>query len=252
MIGTIIVNPQKQDRERIDSLLSTDGDIKILAHGKDCYDALKLVGNLKPGIAIMDNLLEFINGEGILPLLRSRSPSTAVVIVVAKISDYQLYKAAYNEVSGIVSKESDLDRLPEILKCISMGNGFISPSLALRVLHLISSFNSKGNEFHAAGSPKFPGKTSDYSEEQFLYSEDPEEYLSKTELKVLAQVGEGNASDEIAKNLSITVGTVRNCISSIMRKTGLHNRAQIVRYAFCSGFVLRNPSCSTCMKKMLL
>ena len=240
MIGTVIINPQKHDREKIASLLSSDGEIKVLAHGKDGYDALKLVASLKPGIAIMDNHLEFINGEGIPPLVRARSPSTAVVIVVSRISDYQLYRAASNEVSGIVSKETDLDKLPEILKSISKGNGFISPALAPRVLHLLSSFNSKGNP---KGSETFgmPGKTlvkaTENAELQLLLGEDPEEYLSKTELRILTQVGEGFTSGEIAGNLGLAVGTVRNCISSVMRKMGLNNRAQMVRYAFSCGLV---------------
>jgi len=252
MISTIIVNPQKQDRDKIISLLSTDGDIHVLAQGKDGYDALKLVGNFKPDIALLNSHLEFIEGEEIPPLLRVRSPSTAVVIVAAKINDYQLYRAASNEVSGIVYQETDIDKLPEILKFISSGGGFISPALVLRVLHLLSSLNYRSVDIHGITLNKFQAKMPNAAEPQFLFAEDPTGKLSKTELRILIQIGEGHTSDEIAKNLGFTVGTVRNYVSSVMRKTGLNSRSQMVRLAFSYGLVPFCPYCGAREKKLLL
>ena len=223
MTKIVIINKEKQVREKIISTLSAQEDMKVLAQGKDAYDALKLIGSLKPDIVILDNHLEFIEGEEIPPLLRIRSPSTAVVILTAKISDFQLYRAVFNEVSGFVHKETDMELLPWILKCISGGGCFISPVLAARVLHLL------------AGPP---AKTQlKPAHDKFLSGEDPTRYLSKTELQILACVGEGYTSVEIAKNLGLAVGTVRNYISSVMHKTGLHSRSQMVRYAFKYGLV---------------
>jgi len=221
MINTVIINPLKNDREKIASCLVSAGNIKVLAQGKDGYDALKLIGIFKPDIAVLDNHLEFIEGGEIPPLLKTRSPLTAVVILAARISDNQLLRAASNEVSGFVYTETDLDTLPWIIKCISEGGCFISPWFASRVLHIISSANrelqSKAPE---PGSTKNP------------FQEDPTGYLSKMELQILAHIGKGKTSEETAKNLGLTVGTVRNYISSVMRKTGMRNRSEMVRYAF--------------------
>jgi DNA-binding NarL/FixJ family response regulator len=223
------------------SLLSAERGIKILAYGKDGYDALKLIGRHKPDIAILDNNLEFIDGEEIPPLLRIRSPSTAVVIVVSKISDYQLYKAATNEVSGIVNKESDLDSLPVILKNVSEGKCFISSVLAGRVLRLLCTLSYRGTSPHCTGEGKGQAKSVEAGYMMLLSGEDPAAYLSRTELKVLVEIGEGHASSDIAKNLGLAVGTVRNYISSVMHKTGMNNRSQMVRYAYSCGLVPLNP-----------
>ena len=241
MISTIIICPQKHEREKIVSLLSAEKNIKVLAHGKDGYDALKLIGSHKPDIAILYNNLEFIDGEEILPLLKIRSPSTAVVIVVSKINDYQLYKAATYEVSGIVNKEADMDSLPGILANISEGKCFISPVLASRVMRLICSLNSKASGFH--GSVEYKNQVRPYEAGyvMILSGEDPTAYLSRTELKILVEIGEGHASTDIAKNLGLAVGTVRNYISSVMHKTGMNNRSQMVRYAYSCGLVPLNP-----------
>ena len=230
MIKAVIINTLKQDRDKINALLTAQGDINVVACGKDGYDALKFVGSMKPDIAILDAHLEFIGGDEIPPLLRARSPSTAVVILTTRISDAQLYKAVSNEVSGLVCKESDINILPEILKSVHGGGCFISPLLAPRVLRLLSMNNppvqKKGNR---SGINRFS-------------KEDPAGYLSKTELRILAMVGEGCTSVEIAASLGLSAGTVRNYISSMMRRMGLNNRSQMARYAFNYGLVLLRQS----------
>jgi DNA-binding NarL/FixJ family response regulator len=242
MIETVIISPKKQDREKISSLLSSDGEIKVLALGKDGYDAIKLIGSLKPGIALLDNHLEFIDGEEIAPLLKVRSPLTAIVILTAKMSDYQLFRAASNDVSGFVCKETDMETLPRILKCISLGGCFISPALASRILYLLSTMNR--DKVSPFSSKKSPGKKPEKTEERSLSKDDPMMNLSKMELQVMVQIGEGLTSDEIANKLGLTVGTVRNYVSSVMRKTGTKNRSQLARYAFCCGLVPLNPGYS--------
>ena len=239
MINTVIVNPQKQDGEKIASLLSARGDFNVLAQGKDGYDALKLIGRLKPDIAILDNQLEFIEGGEIPPLLKVRSPGTAIVILAAKMSDHQLFRAASNEVAGFVYKEKDMDTLPEILKCVSGGGCFISPYLAARVLHILSSFN-RDTALNQRAIAAGPGG-SRCGIIKFPFKEDPAGYLTKMELQILTHIGEGNTSDEIASNLGLAVGTVRNYISSVMRKTGVRNRSQMARYAFFYGLVPLDP-----------
>jgi len=234
MINTVIIDAQKQDRDRISALLHAEGNIKILAHGEDGYDALKLTGCLKPDIVIMDNHLEYIEGGEIPPLLKARSPATMVVILAGKISDYQLFRAATNNVSGFVCKETDLAILPEAVKYISDGGCFISPVLAARILGLFSLLNEKSLNLNSR--PMAAKNNSPLA--KISPSNDPTGYLSKTELNILIHLSKGLPSDEIAAQLGLAVGTVRNNTSSIMKKLGLKNRTQLVRYVFDSCLVL--------------
>ena len=241
MIRTVVIITHKQDRERLISLLSADSDIKVLASGRDGYDAIKLIDSLKPDIAILDNYLEFIKGEQISPVLKLHSPSTAIIILVGRINDYQLFRAASNEVSGFVHKETDLNILPKIIKWVYKGGCFISPALAGKVLNLLSMSNpenaNKGGSAANKSRNKIPAKLNLKNHPV----EDPTGTLSRMELRILAYVGEGLTSNEIARKLGLKVGTVRNYISSVMRKTGLRNRSQMARYAFCCGIVPLSP-----------
>ena len=241
MIRTVIINSQKQDREKTFSLLSADGEIKVLASGRDGYDAIKLIGSLKPDIVILDNHLEFVKGEEISPVLKLHSPLTSVIILVARISDNQLFRAASNEVSGLVHKETDLIILPRIVRVISRGGSFISPALTTRVLRLLSLANPENSGKQGFAAVKSLNKISAKLNLKVHSVEDPTGTLNRTELRILAYVGEGLPSTEIAGKLDLSVGTVRNYISSVMRKTGLRNRSQMARYAFCCGIVPLRP-----------
>ena len=259
MIKVVIIDAKEQDRSKIESLLAAQDEIKILAQGKDGYDALKLISSLKPDIVTLDTNLEFIEGEEIPPLLRVRSPSTAIVIVTARISDHQLYRAASNEVSGFVDKETDMDTLPEILKCIFQGGCFISPSFAARILHLLTEretlrplakdrmtealtmkrwhLNFPNSSLNQPLTPLTKESMRHIGKIKFSASEDPAGQLSKMELRILTYIGKGHTGKEIANILGLSAGTVRNYISSVMHKTGLHNRSQIACYACHYGLI---------------
>ena len=234
MIKVVIIDREKHVQDRISSILSAHKDFEVLGLGKDAYDALKLIGNLKPDVAILDNHLEYIEVQEIPPLLRARSPSTAVVILATKTSDTQLYKAAANDVAALLHKESDMHLLPWALKSIAAGGRFISTSFTERAMHLLAIANRgvSGECAKPLANTPLNGVT-----EKLLPTKDPTEYLSKTELKILACVGEGKNSKEISKSLTLAVGTVRNYISSVMKKTGCNNRSQLVRYALEYGVV---------------
>ena len=232
MIKAVVVCPHKQDRDKIDAILSANADTRVMAHGKDAYDALKLVANLKPDIVILDNNLQYIEGEEIPPLLKARSPSTAAIILISKINDYRLFKAASNQISGLVNKETDMLLLPTILKCVYEGECYISPSLASRILQLLAGLKEKGIVTSSFFSHKLLSGNA---------NNDPTKYLSKTELQILTFIGDGYPSRDIARKMDLAVGTIRNYISSLMRKTGLNNRSQMARYAFLHGLVPLSP-----------
>ena len=240
MINTVIIDAGRQDREKLVSLLSSNGDIKVLAKGNDGYDAVKLTGSLKPDIVILNDHPKLIEEE-ILPLLKARSPATNIVILAAAISDNQLLKAASNKVSGFVHKATEMEILPGILKCILDGGCFISPVLAGRILKLFCTMNKKNINMHVIPLNRSRVKASRQNAElNKLFQKDPMENLTKIELRILSCIGEGCIGKDIAKSQNLAEGTIRNYISSIMHKTGMQNRSQMARYACYHGLARLN------------
>ena len=243
MIQLVIADAQKQIRDKVESLLAPEEGIKILAQGQDGYDALRLAGSIRPDVMILDNALEFIGSGDIVPLLKLRSPSTAIIILAAKINDFQLYSAASNDVSGFVDKENDLHILPMVIKCVSLGGCFISPVIAARLLGLFSGM-SRSSAFRSANNARKPlarASGSNGPHPGFPSGEDPAGQLSKTELRILTHIGEGLSSKQIAQDLDLAVGTVNNYVSAVMHKTGFNSRSRLARYACQYGLVHLNP-----------
>ena len=237
MINTVIIDSEKQDRDRIAAFLSEKADIRVQACGKDAYDALSLTRSLKPDIIIMDNQIEYIEGSEIPPLIKARSPSTMVVILTGKISDYQLYNAMSNKVSAFIDKEMDMEILPGVLKYIYRGGCYFSQTLAARILCLLSQIDRNKLSAHRSSlRVRSSGKKCKSAVEIASWN-DPASRLSKKELNILKSIANGMDSDELANQLGLTVGTVRNYISMLMNKLGLENRTQMVHYAYSHGIL---------------
>jgi len=236
MIRTVLIYSQDNERNMISSYLSSQGEIEIIGTGKDGYDALKITGDLKPEIAIIDNNLEFIEGSEILPLLRARSPQTSAILLTTVLDNIQIIKAVISDVAGYACMKTDFKILPEIIKCVYSGKYYISPEFADRFVQIISL---EGNYWQKGSSyAPFPYKFPHFKHKlhaKFPFSEDPSSFLSKTELQILSCLGEAYTNDEIAGELKLSAGTVRNYISILIQKTGLQTRLQLVRYAIDYG-----------------
>jgi DNA-binding NarL/FixJ family response regulator len=220
MINTIVIDPEQKDRERINNSLSLHQDFNVQGLGQDGYDAIKLVTSFKPDIALLDVNLDNY-GVDVLPLLRRQSPSTLVVILASKLDDKQIAKALGNNIAGFLLKDSDLDKLPLILRNIRFGECYINHRVSARIIHIFSEMAGKGRE-----KKLFP-----------RWVQPIPSGLSKTELRIMSYIGEGRSNKEIAEYLRLTAGTVRNYVSSAMHKTGLKDRTQMAIYALINGLV---------------
>ena len=223
MISIVIIHAQEMDRKTLANHLSSKGDINILGFGKDGYDALKIVGSLNPDIALISSQLDYIEGQEIPPLLKLRSPRTSVILLADNVNDKQLLRAVINDVAGFVCRKTDFNFLPEIIKWVAGGGRYISPGLSAKILKIISSSNR--NPQQKIREARFPA------------ADDPVSFLSKKELQIISRLGEGYSSSEIASELKLSAGTVKNNISTLIHKTGLENRLQIVLYAINHGLI---------------
>jgi DNA-binding NarL/FixJ family response regulator len=219
MIHTVIIDTKQEDREKTKNLLALHKDFDIRGLGKDGYDALRLITSFKPDIAILDVNLDLINGIDVLPLLKRQSPATLMVILASKIDDNQISKALSNKIAGFLLKDSDLGRLPSILKDLLGGKYYMNPLVSARVFHIFHEISHKGRSKNFLQKRIYPIP----------------EGISKTELQIMSCIGEGRSDKEIAEYLSLKEGTVRNYISSTIHKTGLRDRTRMAIYALITG-----------------
>jgi DNA-binding NarL/FixJ family response regulator len=226
MISIVVIDDEIQDMERIKHLLHSQGDLELRGFGKDGYDAIRLVNSIKPDIAILDIGLDQFCGVEISHLLKRNSPSTAIVAMGSQ-ADIDLVKRAVNEaVAAYILKETDFNQLAEILRKVHRGENYFNPLISTLVFRILANLLQKpaADPSARAGRKNFP-KRLDLSISEF----------SRTEMRILAAIGEGYSNKEIADKLKLSGGTIRNYISRAMRKAGLKSRTQAAVYAVKNG-----------------
>jgi DNA-binding NarL/FixJ family response regulator len=144
-----------------------------------------------------------------------------MVILASKLDDRQISKAMGNKIAGFLLKDSDVEKMPCILKDILFGKYYMNPQVSSRLFHIFAEVSERNKQTDSV--PKWIQSI-------------PEE-LSRTELQIMSYIGEGRSNKEIAECLSLTVGTVRNYISSILHKASVRDRTQIAIYALRNGLV---------------
>lgn len=222
MIRIAIIIEQRKDREAIAALLASQDDFEIAGLGADGYDALKLAARIHPDVIIMNHKMAGIDGPALAPLIKRRSPATAL-IMFCSINEEQLASRAIKAgISGYLLKETDMDNLAALVRVVACGCCYISTPIMYRIIISLPELD------------RLPVSAAEAAFFQIEYAR-IFRHLSSIERGIICFLARGYSDQEIADELYIARGTVRNYLALIRKKTGLRNRIQIVNYALSCG-----------------
>jgi DNA-binding NarL/FixJ family response regulator len=224
VIELVVIDNREPDRDCIFSLLANQDDLVITGVGKDGYDALRLVGETRPHIALVEMDLTYLDGIKITPLLKRRCQYTKTIIFTTLEDREHVARAAAAGVEGYFLKQTDMELLPRYIRYIHSGNILYSPVIADKAIRSLSAL------------PEWRSRKKFIQKERIRSVPSG---ISKTELQVIASLAAGYTSKEIAETLRLKLGTVRNCISSAIHKAGLQDRTQIALFALNHGLIHR-------------
>lgn len=244
MINIVLVEHDVRDKEAISSLISSQDDLVIQGSGKDNYDAIVLIKKYKPDILLLNAAPESNDGAKISCVLKRYSPATAIVILCARVEDSLIHEMVKGSITGCLLKDSDMNRLVMILRGIHRGEHYINYRITRRALQILAGYYYGEARTRRAeplaedrlSVPLVPARNMRAKPDSIPAN------FSMGELKVLYYIAQGYSSKDIAASLFLKEGTVRNYISSIMRKAELKTRTQIVLYAQQHGFGRIKPS----------
>ena len=215
-ISIFIVYRYDEDCKRILDTLSDQNDFRIAGVGKDESGAIIKSGRLKPDVLILDLPPPGMSGDEIAPIIHRRSPETAIVMLCNKDDENYAGLALKLGIAGFLLKEKDMDKLVPVIKIVFRGGYYISASIIIRVFSAVTFMNN------------FP--------EQII-EKTGWMILSPTERDIVTHIARGFTDEEIAKQLKLCAGTVKNYVSAIKRRTKLKNRVQIVVYSLVYGII---------------
>jgi DNA-binding NarL/FixJ family response regulator len=215
-----LVEHQASFRDSLQTLLSTQFDFNLVGVGKDAYDAIELAEQWKPDVVLLDGGLPLLNKMTALASLHSRAPSSAIILFDAEMDDETIKNAVLCGVTGLVLRRSVFEELNSAIRNVGAGNSYTSPDITRKTFSMLSELvrKTEGEGFNR--TVEGGGRRLE---------------IRRRELLVAGLVGEGRSNRQIADELDLKIGTVRNYISLILKKTGLRDRTQLALYAVEEG-----------------
>jgi len=206
MLRIIIVDDHEVVRLGLRTLLDRHPDFTVVEEAATVKEAVRKCLLIRPDVVVMD--IRLLGGSGIDACQRivEQAPEIKVIMLTSYAEDEMLFDAIAAGACGYVLKQIGSDDLIRAVEAVGRGEALLDPALTQRVFARVREAARKEHE------------------EAFAT-------LTDQELRVLSQVAEGKTNREIAGILFLGEGTVRNYVSSILRKLGLTNRAEAAAYA---------------------
>ncbi len=223
-INVLIVDDHPLFRQGIRWALSNERDIKIANEASSAEEALEMIAEREPDVVLTDLHLPGMDGLDFTRTVRRQYPSLGIVMLSMYESDEYAFNALSAGAAAYYSKEVSPQQLANVLRRFARGEYVINdvmfddPRIAERIL----------TQFRGLHAGIIAEPDLDIS----VFSP-----LSDREIEVLEHIAAGSANKDIADSLGISTQTVKNHISSILRKLSLNDRTQAVLYALRRGWI---------------
>jgi two-component system response regulator DesR len=201
MIRLLVADDETLVREALAVLLGLEPDITVIAQADNGTDAVALAASRLPDIAVLDLEMPPQDGLWAAERIRERTPGVKVMLVTRHARPGVLRRALAAGVSGFVPKTTPAERLAQIIRDIGQGRRYVDPEIAASAL------------------------TEDRSP------------LTERELDLLRATRGGGTIEEIAAALHLAPGTVRNYLSTAMRKLDKKTRHAAAQHAWEQGWI---------------
>jgi DNA-binding NarL/FixJ family response regulator len=222
MIRVIIVDEQPLFRQGIRATLEQMGDCAIVGDSTDAIEILEIARTENPDVALLDAGLTSLDPLELARQMRHIAPQVAIIMLTPSDDEERLFQSIKVGAAAYYTRNITTQELVEAVRKVSVGEYLINddvlskPQLASRVL---KSFRELAVEEEAS-----PAKD--------LYSP-----LSAREVEILDYIARGNSNKEIAKSLKISDQTVKNHITSILKKLSVNDRTAAVVHALKHGWI---------------
>ena len=191
-------------------LLKLEPDIDVVGTVADGAAAVEAVAKNNPDLVLMDLKMPIMNGVEATRQIRLKYPNVKVLVLTTYDGDEWVLDAIKAGASGYLLKDTPREDLIKAVRGTITGSTYLHPSIAGKVLEQVSSHQTQPSRL-------ITGK------------------LTDREVEVLTLMTRGLSNNDIAENLFLSEGTIRNHVSAILSKLGVSDRTQAVVMAIQHG-----------------
>ena len=219
-IRILLVDDHALIRVGMRSIIEGEPDMEIVGEAADPRSALEAALETSPDIVLMDLSLPAPGGIEATQRIKRELPSCGIIVLAADEDEDALFEAIKAGAAAFILKDVGPDDLVTIIRRVSDGEFLINdkvfskPAVASRVLKEFRELAVYGQEAAPIFAP-----------------------LSPREVEILDNIAQGMTNKQVAYALSISEQTVKNHMSSILRKLSVNDRTQAVVYAMRQGWI---------------
>ncbi len=199
----------------------TNGEFEVVGEAADGEEGLQLAAVREPSVIILNAEVGGLNGLEVIRTIKHQVPGAGVIVMTAREDEEKLFYAIKYGAAAYLLKNVDPEDLLGVARQVAQGAYLINDSVLSKPVvasRVLKSFRDLADEVDQDVEPLFIP-------------------LSVREVEVLDYIAKGNSNKEIARSMGISDQTVKNHITSIMRKLAVNDRTQAVVYALRHGWI---------------
>lgn len=210
-ISVMLVDDQPLFREGMALIIDAVDDLILVGEAGDGKEAVDQYSRLQPDVVLMDVRMPEVNGVEATRLICAQDRSARIIILSTFEEDEYIFEGLRAGARGYLLKATDSQRLCEAVRAVNRGGVWMDATTARKLV----------NEFVRLPSPSLDQDASTTLSEP----------ISERELEILRLMADGHRNRDIARQLHLAEGTVKNYISSLLRKLFVQDRTHAVARA---------------------
>ncbi|HAV77804.1 MAG TPA: DNA-binding response regulator [Anaerolineae bacterium] len=212
MTATIlVVDDHPMIREGLRNLIGKETEFQVIGESSDGVEAIQKIGLKKPDVLIIDMMMPNLNGLEVLLQVKKLSPATRTIVFSMQSAQPYVIQALRNGADGYILKDTGPGELIAAIRAVLQGNRYLSEKLSEKIEMGYLSLEETPLDLYQT--------------------------LTKREREILQMTVEGKTSSDMAKKLVISPRTVEIHRSKIMKKLGLRNQPELIKYAIKRGII---------------